>query len=228
MARRRSMTIDGGNIFDNMESSIRKILEGMGKQDATQVVGDGQLITQADLDRPMPQHNMITNLIPVEKGATLRDQLLDQEFGLIALFLAQFPERPRFLEMDENTLIIRAFPLPDEYLPEDHIDLLFVIRGYYEVPPIGVHIPSTSPNRQKIAERLGGHVQNNSSIVLNHTPARYRKYVEELAGHGWDWVCLHYRDYTWDFRPYHLLSGDCLYKFSTENVFAVLSVGFKD
>jgi hypothetical protein len=138
----------------------------------------------------------------------------------------EFDGRQRSLEMDDNKLLIGGFPLPDDFTP-DHIDLLFVIAGYYEVPPASIHIPANSPNRQQITDRLGGHVQHNSSLVLDHTPASYRKYVEELAKQGWDWICFHHRDLSWKLNPNNLLAGDCLYKF-IENIFAALSGGHRD
>jgi hypothetical protein len=69
----------------------------------------------------------------------------------------------------------------------------------------------------------------NSTIVLDHTPASYRKYVEELAKQGWDWICYHYKDWSWQspVDPNNLLAGDCLYKYC-ENVFAALSGGHRD
>jgi hypothetical protein len=105
--------------------------------------------------------------------------------------------------------------------------LLLVIRGYPEIPPAGVHIPLNSPNRQQIRDRLEGHVQANSTIVLNHTPESYRKYVEDLAKQGWDWVCFHFKDWSWQISPNNLLAGDCLYKY-VEATFAALSSGYRD
>jgi hypothetical protein len=228
MAKRRTIIIDGGSILADPGISIGDALRqaGMTIMPAS-VVAEGEIITPDDFNRPAPPSGMLTNLTPISKGAALRDRLLDQEMDLIATrFLAQFDGRTRSLELDDNALLIRSFPLPADISP-DYIDLLFVICGYPDVPPAGVHIPSKTPNREQIAKRLGGHVQANSTHVLNNTPSRYRKYVEELAEQGWDWICYRYEDWSWKLNPNNLLAGDSLYKF-VENTFAALSGGHRD
>ena len=180
MAKRRFIKVDGGNIVMDTGCSIRSALEQAGIENVVSVVSGGEIIQAADFDRPPPAYDMLTNHKPIEKGASLRDRLLDYECTLIAnRFLVHFDSQPRTLELDEDALIIRAFPLPDDY-SIDHLDLLFVICGYPDLPPAGVHIPSTTPNKEQIREHLGGHVMATSSYVLDHTPERYRKYVEEL------------------------------------------------
>lgn len=227
MAKRRVIRVDGGSILADTGSSIRNVLEQVGMENVPNVVSGGEIIQAADFNRPLPSHDMLINLIPIEKGASLRDRLLDYECTLIATrFLVHFDSQPRTLELDEDALIIRAFPLPDDY-SIDQIDLLFVICGYPDLPPAGVHIPSTTPNKEQIREHLGGHVMATSSYVLDHTPERYRKYVEELNKQGWDWICFHFKDWSWNLKPYNLLSGDCLFKY-VENVFAALSGGYRN
>jgi hypothetical protein len=228
MAKRRVrvIKIDGGNIVDDTGCSIRSALEQAGIENVVSVVSGGEIIQAADFDRPLPAYDMLTNHKPIEKGASLRDRLLDYECTLIATrFLVHFDSQTRTLELDEDALIIRAFPLPDDY-SIDQIDLLFVICGYPDLPPAGVHIPSTTPNKEQIREHLGGHVMATSSYVLDHTPERYRKYVEELNKQGWDWICFHFKDWSWNLKPYNLLAGDCLFKY-VENVFAALSGGHR-
>jgi hypothetical protein len=226
MAKRRVIKIDGGSILADTGSSIRNALEQAGMENVPQVVSGGEIISAADFNRPLPAHDMLTNLTPLDKGASLRDRLLDQELVLIATrFLGEFPGRERSLELDDNSLLIRAYPLPDDYSP-DYIDLLFFIGGYPELPPGGVHIPAKSPNRQQIVDRLDGHVLANSTIVLSHTPERYRKYVEDIAKQGWDWICLHFKDWSWKLSPNNLLSGDCLYKY-VEATYAAFSSGYR-
>lgn len=171
---------------------------------------------------------MLVNQRDIEKGASLRDRLLDRGFDLIThCFLSEFPGKSRTLEMDETTLIIRAFPLPDSYTP-DHVDLLFEITGYPVLPPAGVYIPATAPNRDQIAKHLNGHVMTRTpSYVLDRIPINSRKSVEQLAQQGWgSWLCLHYVQWSWRLNYHNLLRGDCLYKF-IENVFAALSGGHK-
>lgn len=147
----------------------------------------------------------------------MRERLLGKELELIERrFLRQFPDR-RFMEVDDNILVFRGFPLPDDYTP-DRVDLLIVTLGYPDVPPAGVHIPSNTPNRGQIADRLGGH-------VYNSVPSSLREHVEELDGR-WTWICYHYSDWVWRLNPNNLLSGDCLYKY-IENVFAALSGGHR-
>jgi hypothetical protein len=228
MARRRIRIDGGGETHIDTDTSIRDALREAGITNMPpSVITGGEIITSDDYNRPLPANDMLTNQTDLEKGATLRDRLLDQELVLIATrFLGEFPGRERSLELDDNRLLIRAYPLPDDYSP-DYIDLLFVIGGYPELPPAGVHIPAKSPNRQQIVDRLDGHVQANSTIVLNHTPERYRKYVEELAKQGWEWFCFHYqRKWQPPVSPTNLLSGDCLYKF-VEATFAALSSGYR-
>ena len=227
MAKRRVIKVDGGNVLSDTASSIRNVLEQVGIENPMSVVSGGEIITAADFDRPLPDHDMLVNLTEIEKGASLRDRLLDYECNLIATrFLVQFDSMPRSLELYEDSLIIRSFPLPDDY-SIDHLDLLLVTAGYPEIPPVGVHIPSNTPNREQIREHLGGHLQANSTYVLNHTPERHRQYVEGLARDGWDWVCYHFHDWSWQLKPHNLLAGDCLYKY-VENVYVALSGGHRD
>jgi hypothetical protein len=228
MAKRRvrHIKVDGGNIVYDTGNSIRDVLEGAGIDNPAGVISGGEIITASDFNRPLPAHDMLTIQTPIKKGASLKDRLLDYECALIVnRFLVQFDDKPRSLELDEEALIIRAFPLPDDY-SIDQIDLLFVICGYPDVPPAGVHIPSKTPNREQIREHLGGHVIANSTYVLDHTPARYRNYVEELAKQGWDWCCFHHQNWSWKLKPYNILSGDCLFKY-VESVYVALSGGFK-
>jgi hypothetical protein len=228
MAKRRvrHIKVDGGNIVYDTGNSIRDVLEGAGIDNPAGVISGGEIITASDFNRPLPAHDMLTIQTPIKKGASLKDRLLDYECALIVnRFLVQFDDKPRSLELDEEALIIRAFPLPDDY-SIDQIDLLFVICGYPDVPPAGVHIPSKTPNREQIREHLGGHVIANSTYVLDHTPERYRQYVDELAKQGWEWICFHFKDWSWKLKPYNLLSGDCLFKY-VESVYVALSGGYK-
>jgi hypothetical protein len=228
MAKRRvrHIKVDGGNIVYDTGNSIRDVLEGAGIDNPAGVISGGEFITASDFNRPLPAHDMLTIQTPIKKGASLKDRLLDYECALIVnRFLVQFDDKPRSLELDEEALIIRAFPLPDDY-SIDQIDLLFVICGYPDVPPAGVHIPSKTPNREQIREHLGGHVIANSTYVLDHTPERYRQYVDELAKQGWEWICFHFKDWSWKLKPYNLLSGDCLFKY-VESVYVALSGGYK-
>lgn len=125
----------------------------------------------------------------------------------------------RSLELDDNTLLIRAFPLSDDYTP-DYTDLLIVTRGYPDASPAGVHIPSKSPNLKQIANHLSGHVMDN---ILS----RFREHIEELVDSRWSWVCYHHKDWGWRLNPNNLLAGDCLYKY-IENLFAALSSGHRE
>jgi hypothetical protein len=225
----RRIKIDGNVTDIDFGTSISDALREAGLGDRANVIAGGEIIGPSDFNRPLPPHDMLTNLTPLVKGASLRDRLLDQELVLIVTrFLYKFDDRERSVEIDDNSLIIRAFPLPADYSP-NYIDLLFVIRGYPEVPPAGVHIPLNCPNRQRIRDRLEGHVQADSTYVLSHTPESYRKYVEELAKQGWEWICFHFKDWSWQIspNPNTLLAGDCLYKY-VEATFAALSSGYRD
>jgi hypothetical protein len=223
----RRIKIDGNVTDIDFGTSISDALREAGLGDRAHVIAGGEIIGPSDFNRPLPPHDMLTNLTPLVKGASLRDRLLDQELVLIVTrFLYKFDDRERSVEIDDNSLIIRAFPLPADYSP-NYIDLLFVIRGYPEVPPAGVHIPLNCPNRQRIRDRLGGHVQADSTYVLSHTPESYRKYVEDLAKQEWEWICLHFKDWSWKLSPDALLAGDCLYKY-VEATFSALSSGYRD
>lgn len=199
---KRIIEIDGGSILTDTGSSIRNALEQAGKSDVPSVVIGSEIITPSDYDRPAPPHGMITNSTPIRKGGSLRERLLDQELELIATrFLGTFPGRRRSLELDDNTLLIRAFPLPDDYNP-DYIDLWITISGYPNVPPPSINIPSNSPQHQQLDKHLGGHVFDSG------------------------WICYSY-NHSWKLNPNNLLAGDCLFKF-VENIFAALSGGHRD
>jgi hypothetical protein len=222
MATRR-IRIDGGcEAYIYPGTSIGNALREAGLGDTVSVTTGGEIITSADFNRPLPANDMLTNLTPLEKGASLRDRLLDQELVLIATrFLGEFPGRERSLELDDNSLLIRAFPFPDDYSP-DYIDLLFVISGYPEVPPAGIHIPSQSPLRQQIVKHMGGHVHGRGVF-----PESDFEYIKEFTDYGLDWTCFSYAKHSWKLNPTNLLAGDCLYKF-IEGTFAALSGGYRD
>jgi hypothetical protein len=221
---RRIIKIDGGNdTHIDTDSTIRKALDTAGITNLPpSIVSGGEIIRASDFNHPVPSHDMLLNQTPIVKGASLRERLLDQELELIATrFLGEFPGRERSLELDENSLLIGAFPLPDDYSP-DYIDLLFLISRYPEVPPAGIHIPSESPLRQQIAKHLDGHVYGRSLI-----PESDFRYIEKFSKYGRIWTCLHYEKHAWKLNPNNLLAGDCLYKF-IENTFAALSGGHRD
>lgn len=225
MARRkRHVTIDGNSHIIEPEASIADALRMAGFESMPpSITSGGELITVTDYSRPVPSHDMTTNQTDMVKGGgTLRERLLDSEFDLITRFLSEFPGRKRSVEMDDNHLLIRNFPLPDSYTL-DHVDLLFLISAYYAAPPAGIHIPHNSPNREQIAKHLGGHLMSTTpSFVLDHTPERNREQVKKLADLGWDWVCFHFKGWEWRLNPQNLLAGDCLYKL-IENVFVALA-----
>jgi hypothetical protein len=84
MTKRRITKIDGGSILADTGSSIRDALDLAGISNVPQVVSGGEIITQSDFNRTAPAHDMLINLIPIEKGASLRERLLDRECELIA------------------------------------------------------------------------------------------------------------------------------------------------
>src|SRR5438105_36303 len=109
MAKRRVIKIDGGSILADTGSSIRNTLETAGISNVPSIVSGGEIIQAAYFIRPEPAYDMLTNLTPIEKGATLRERLLDQELELIATrFLGEFPGRERSLQLDDNSLLIAA------------------------------------------------------------------------------------------------------------------------
>jgi len=225
MARRkRTISVDGNNhISVDEETSIRQALTMAGFETETMppsITSGGEIITASDYDRPVPAPTMITNQTDMVKGAPLRNRLLDYEFELISHFVSEFPGKPRSIELDDNYLLIRSFPLPDSHIV-DSVDLLFSISAYYAAPPPGLHIPKNTPNRDQIAKHLGGHVFTGTpSVLLNRIPQAYRKHVEQLK--DWDWICFHMKDWVWTFNPLNPLASDCLYKF-VEAVLVALS-----
>jgi hypothetical protein len=104
MAKRHTITIDGRNYPIYSDSTIRTVLQAAGVENPPSVVSNGEVITPSDYDRPAPPHGMITNPTPIEKGATLCDRLLDQEFKLIAHFLGEFPGRPRSISPNHKQI----------------------------------------------------------------------------------------------------------------------------
>lgn len=218
MARRKRTIVDG-QIIEEEAPSIQSVLDAAGIQHASHVLSGGEVISSSDFNRPAPSRRIITNQTNIIKGAALRDRLLDQEFELISTqFLGHFDGIPRSLELDDDSMVIRSFPLPDDYSP-DHIDLLFVITRYYEVPPAGVHIPSDCSQINQISKHLGGHVH--ASI-----PSSDVSVVNKYSNYGRHYICFQYKDLSWQLNPHRLLAGDCLYKF-IENLFVALSGGFK-
>jgi hypothetical protein len=219
LAKRYS--VDGETIVVEEGSTIREVLEEAGCGNAAQVVAGGEVIAPEDYNRPAPPSGMLTNCTPIEKGDSLRERLLDEEALLItSRFLKRFPKIKSSLEVSENTFLFHNFPLPQDGYKPNQIDLLVVTWGYPDVPPAGVHVPAKDyPNRERIAERLGGH-------VFYHVPSSLQEHVEELAEQGWSWVCLHFTNWSWRLNPKNLLSGDSLYKY-TENIFAALSGGHR-
>lgn len=214
MARRKRTMVDG-KIIEDEGGTIQSALEAAGRQDVSHVIAGGELITAEHFDRPATAHDMITNQTDIEKGATLREYLLNREFDLITTrFLAQFSGIPRSLELTDSTLFIRGFPLPDSYSP-DHIDLLFLISGYPDTPPARVLISCESSQRRQIVDHLGGHVST-------YIPSSDLELAQKLSNS----ICFHYKNHKWKLNPFNLLGGDCLYKFC-ENLFVALSGGYK-
>jgi hypothetical protein len=219
----RRVRIDGKFIYVEEGETIRDALRkgGMNQMPPSMVTG-GEIIKPADYNRPVPSYDMLTNQQDIVKGGSVRDRLLDQEVELIATrFLAEFPGRERTLELDDDTLLIGSFPLPDDYSP-NYIDLLFVIHLYPEAPPVGIHLPSQSPLRGQIEKHLNGHVHGSGVC-----PDSDLKYIQKFSKFGRDWVCYRYRDDSWKINYSNLLEGDCLYKF-VENTYAALSGGHGD
>jgi hypothetical protein len=96
MATRR-IKIDGGNVTDiDFDTSISDALREAGLGDRAHVIAGGEIIRPSDFNRPLPAHDMLTIQTPLEKGASLRDRLLDQELVLIVTrFLYKFDDRER-------------------------------------------------------------------------------------------------------------------------------------
>jgi hypothetical protein len=65
MAKRRVIKIDGGSILADTGSSIRTALEQAGIENPMSVVAGGEIITAADFNRPLPDHDMLVNLTAI-------------------------------------------------------------------------------------------------------------------------------------------------------------------
>jgi hypothetical protein len=137
-----------------------------------------------------------------------RSQLLRQELVLIQAFLDEFepPEndvlRRVTLEGGETGVVVRNYPLPDGYAP-DQVDLLIDVSNYPSKPPIGLYILIN--NNEKIIQRIkrifGDHVFGNHA------------YYGARDIEGFAWICLHYKDHKWSFNARQVNRGDNLQKF---------------
>lgn len=220
----RRVKINGKFIYVEEGETIRGALRIKGgmNQIPPSIVTGGEIIKVADFNQPVPSDDMLTNQSDMVKGGSVRDRLLDQEAELIATrFLAEFPGRERTLEMDDDTLFIGSFPLPDDY-SVNYINLLFVIHSYPEAPPAGIHLPTESPLRREIEAHLNGHVHG-----IGACPDSDLKYIKKFSQFGREWLCFRYRDSSWKINFINLLEGDCLYKF-VENAYAAFSGGCRD
>lgn len=222
--QKRVIPVDGNELVVEGDApvTVGQALVALGKEDASSVVIDAEVVRPEDYGRAVPPTGLITNQVPISKGG-LKAQLLEQEVRLIReRFLAEFPPPPaRGVSLDPSgdVLLIENFPLPDHYRP-DFSKLAIVTVGYPDVPPAGVHVPGDDARRlSKIRSALGGHVFRASEL-----PSSYRDKVEELDDFGMEWVCYHYDGWAWDLDPRDLLQGDCLYKY-VENVYAAISGG---
>lgn len=232
MARRKQTIIDGTIVDVQPDSTIRDVLTMAGIDHIPNIVSGGEVISARDFNRPIPPHDIITNQRNMDKGASFRDRLLNKKFDLISGFLGKFDGIPRSVQLDHNYILINGFPLNDDYLPDDHVNILIVTVGYPDIPPAGIHFPSIARSRDKIAQHLGGHVLSRlGNFLPAHIPESYRnkitKFSNALADNGWVWICFHYQDWRWKFNPVNIMSGDCLYKYCCENLFAALSGGYR-
>ena len=134
-------------------------------------------------------------------NTTEKLRLLQADMKNVQFFLDQFePAKRRSVHILEGgeLVIIKNYPLPDKYHP-DEIDLVLVTSNYPQSPPQGMHVMQSAENRALLSQLNAkfGHTYNNAAVSE----------AEDIAGYSW--LCLHYSGYKWQFD---LDYGDNIYK----------------
>ncbi len=106
-------------------------------------------------------------------------------------------------------LIIRNFPLPDGFCP-DYMDILVMTDSFPAIPPIGIYV--LNKDNPALLKQLCGRFNT----------FRDRAFHDAPAIPGYTWICYHYANNSWRYRPDNPCRGDNIAKFLS-GFFAELS-----
>jgi hypothetical protein len=140
--------------------------------------------------------------------------LLHSETEHVQAWLDTFEDRvigePRtaVLAQDEEYIIIKGFPLPDGYAP-DEVDVLIFLDNFPTVAPIGLHVLNNGNDR--LISQLKGRMNAFRDAAFHGAP----------AFPGYTWLCYVYQDNRWTYNVQNHKKGDNVRKFLS-SFFAVL------
>ncbi|EMK3316324.1 hypothetical protein D8T63_15920 [Vibrio vulnificus] len=139
---------------------------------------------------------------------------LQGEIARIQNFLDGFESttngnRTARLGISGEFVVIKNFPLPDGFSP-DFIDMLVITDSFPAIPPIGIYV-----------------LNNENEALINQLSSKFnafrdRAFHDAPAIPGYTWVCYHYANNSWRYRPDNPCRGDNIAKFLS-GFFAELS-----
>ena len=141
--------------------------------------------------------------------------LLQWECGNIRAFLGAYSSctgATRRAMLDDSGEFIRVLgmPLPAGYRPES-CDLVVIVNDFPARPPYGLYMLSSDRAQVRKIEALFGRFH----VARWSTPE---------AIPGYTWICYHYSDHQWCYRPDAPAQGDNLRKF-LQSFYAELEAG---
>lgn len=132
---------------------------------------------------------------------------LNWEIRNIKRFLDEFEPcrngmiRQAILGHTGEFVIVKNFPLPDQYRP-DYVDILLIVDKYPASAPVGIYL-----------------MHRNNAATISQIAAKFRTF-DDTAYHGaqaiegYTWICFHYGEGSnWRFRADSPMHGDNLRKF---------------
>ena len=132
-------------------------------------------------------------------------QLLQWEVGNLNRFLNEFEApangEPRMSLLGETGqfITIQNMPLPDSYHP-DYCDLMLLVDDFPARPPVGIY--ALYQDEQLVA-LLRSHYNAFRNAALHDAPSI----------NGYTWLCFHFNENRWRYRPDAPSRGDNLRKF---------------
>ncbi|MCB1878200.1 MAG: hypothetical protein KDH88_19670 [Chromatiales bacterium] len=204
MTNRKPVTIDGDVTYVDPRSTLAHVVPNDVQSVST---GDGRIIPKSEFTQAPVPDSFTKNLTGMIRAHDKQALLNADAANLQRMLTVEFDpptngeRRQVSVHPGGEYLVVRNFPLPNQYRP-DHIDLLLVTTGYPGRPPVGMHVKKNG-NSALIGqlERLFGHTFGSAAISD----------AEQID--GWAWICYHYQGNTWQYNARNLRSGDNIWKF---------------
>jgi len=204
MAQLKPIIIDQEQTYVDKNATIADVVDENVRQVVTNT---GVVIPLSEFCKTPVAEDITTNLHSIEKGDSVLGQL-HQDLELTQNLLDRFEPckngepRVAILEAGNRFMVIRNYPLPDNYQP-DYIDVVLDVANYPSRPPVGAYILIN--NNESIIERI-------QKIFGNHIFEDNAYYQAEKL-QGFAWICLHYKAHKWFYNANNIRKGDNIAKF---------------